>query len=144
MRYSPQPKPISDGQKRMIYALANKAGMDDELLHAMVKGMTMCEHISRLTCLQGIQIIERLQKDLGEEPKAAPENRATNAQQLLIYGLSRDMGWGGDSKRLRAFLEKRFGASDVRYLTAQKTAAVIEAMKAMRDGDRGERRRDDG
>jgi hypothetical protein len=141
------PKPISDGQVRMLYALARKAGMDNDLLHAKVKALTGgCEHISHLTSLQGILIIERLQQEAGEtpKPKAVPNDRATIAQRNLIRVLACELGWDAEGTRLRAFLEKCFGVSDVQFLTAAKTSSVIEAMKAMKQGGRGERRPNDG
>jgi len=146
-RYYPaSPKPISDGQVRMIYGLARKAGLDDALLHDMVLAQTGCPHIKNLTCLQGIQIIERLQKAAGEtpQPKIVPSDRGTIAQRNLIQTLACELGWDTEGQRLRAFLEKRFGVSDMGFLTAAKTAAVIEAMKAMKQGGRGERRKADG
>lgn len=144
--YTFAPKPISDGQVRMIYGLAHKAGLDNELLHDMVKADTGSDHIKGMTSYQGIQIIERLQKAAGEtpRPKAVPSDRGTIAQRNLIHALACELGWDADGKRLQAFLEKRFGVSDVAFLTAGKTAAVIEAMKAMKQGGRGERRKADG
>lgn len=145
--YIPPTKTISAGQVRMIYALARKAGMDDDLLHAKVKAITCgCEHISHLTSTQGIVIIERLQQEAGEtvRPKAVPSDRATVAQRNLIRVLACELGWDTEGTRLRGFLEKRFGVSDVQFLTAAKTSSVIEAMKAMKQGGRGERRQSDG
>lgn len=144
--YTSAPKPISDGQVRMIYGLARKAGLDSDLLHDMVRADTGSDHIKSLTSYQGIKIIERLQKATGETPKArmVPDDRGTLPQRMLIYTLTKELGWGEDGQRLRAFLEKRFGVSDVQFLTAGKTAAVIEALKSMRAGGRGERRKADG
>lgn len=141
--YPTPPKPISDGQVRMIYGLARKAGIDNELLHEMVRTQTGgCEHIKHLTSRQGIMIIERLQKATGDIPaeQPVPSNRSTLSQRRLMHTLAAEMGWGEDGVRLRAFLEARFGVSDVAYLTAGKASAVIEAMKAMKLSGRGERR----
>lgn len=128
----------------MIYALARKAGIDNELLHDNVKRVTGCESIKALNKAQAKAIIDRLQQCTGDKPKAAPMNRATQAQRGMIFALSRELGWDGDSARLGAFLEKRFGVSSVAFLTAKQTGPVIEALKSMRDGGRGERRRVDG
>ncbi|MDD3410308.1 MAG: DUF1018 domain-containing protein [Eubacteriales bacterium] len=127
----------------MIYALARKADIDNELLHDNVKRITGCDSIKALSMTQAKAIINRLQECTGDKPRAAPMDRATNAQRGMIFALSRELGWGGDSPRLTAFLEKRFGVSSVAFLTTRQTGPVIEAMKSMRDGGRGERRKTD-
>ena len=128
----------------MIYALARKADIDNELLHDNVKRITGCDSIKALSMAQAKTIIDRLQQCTGDKPKTAPSDRATHAQRGMIFALSRELGWGGDSLRLTAFLEKRFGVSNVAFLTSKQTGPVIEAMKSMRDGGRGERRKADG
>ena len=130
---------ISTAQMRMMYGLARKAGMDDDMLHTLVKGRTGCDSIKALNIHQGRQIIDRLRELCGEPPKDAA-NRATTAQQGKIFALARELGWGDDPKRLRAFLTVRFKVTDPKWLTASQAGPVIEALKAMRDGGRGERR----
>lgn len=131
-------KPISQGQMRMIYGLARKVNLDDELLHDMVRGQTGCEHIRSLSITQAKALIDRLKRVAGEPEKETPGDRATEAQRRMIYALAKELGW--DHERLRAFMEKRFNASAVAFLTASKTKAVIEALKSIQAGGRGERR----
>ena len=54
--------------------------------------------------------------------------------------LAAKLGWADDPKRLRAFLEKRFGASHPTFLDDKHARNCIEAMKAMLAGGRGERK----
>lgn len=131
---------ISTAQMRMMYGLARKAGIDNDTLHAMVEGQTGKNSVKALTSYEGKTLIDRLQHLCGEPPKDAAD-RATAAQQGKIYALARELGWGDDPKRLRAFLQARFRASDPRWLTAAQAGPVIEALKSMRDGGRGERKR---
>jgi len=134
---------ISKAQIQKMHALARKAGVNEDDLHAMVFGMYNKVSIRELTSYEGIKVIDRLMKLNGEEPKqqSTPAGRATTAQQGKIYALARELGWGDDPKRLRGFLKARFHVEDVRWLPEGKSGAVIEALKAMRDGCRGERKR---
>lgn len=131
---------ISTAQMRMMYGLARKAGVDNDALHGMVSGQTGKESIKELTSYEGKRIIDRLQALAGQPSKDAAD-RATVAQQGKIFALARELGWGDDPKRLRGFLTSRFGAGDPRWLTAAQAGPVIEAMKKMLDGGRGERKR---
>ena len=129
-------------QLRMIYGMAKKIGMDNDELHCMVHGLTGCESLRALDTRQGARVIDRLNALAGVE--RTPPNRASPAQQRMILGLARDMGWMEDPARLRGFLESRAGVSDVRYLPPAAAGRIIEAMKAMKEGGRAERRRHSG
>ena len=139
--YTTTIKPVSQEQIRRMYWLARKAGMDSDDLHAMAHGISRGkESLKALTSREGMKLIDRLQQLAGVEP-AEPTGRATKAQQNMIYSLAREMGWADDPSRLRGFLKARFDVEDPRWLTDKKAAAAIQAMKAMRDGGRGERKR---
>ena len=56
----------------------------------------------------------------------------------MINALAQHLGWSDD--RLQAFIEKRFGISHPRFLDDKTARKVIEALKAMLAGGRGERR----
>lgn len=132
-------KMVQPAQIRAIYVLARKYGLGDDALHDLVRCQTRRDSIKKLTEREAGVVIERLRALLGEAP-ARPADRATDRQVKMIYGLAREMGWLEiGEKRLRAFLEKRFGCSDVKFLSAAKVGPVVEAMKAMRDGGRGDR-----
>ena len=127
---------ISSGQIRAVYGYARKCGMDNDVLHALVAAQTGRESIKELTVRQGWSLIEYLKRLAGEATEDIP-GRASEGQRRMIRAIAREMGW--TAERLRAFLEKRYGASDVAFLPSGKCGAVIEAMKAIRDGGRGER-----
>lgn len=125
----------------MIWGLARKLGMDDGALHALAAGLTGCESIRALNISQAARVIDRLNALAGKE-RAIP-SRATAKQQGKILALAGALGWSRDPKRLRGFLEKLAGVSDARFLTIKQAGRVIEAMKAMDAGGRGERRREE-
>ena len=93
-----------------------------------------------MTSREGIQVIDRLLRLTGQEPKV-PAGRATGNQKGLIRRLERELGWADDPARLRGFLRARFGVESMNWLTDKKASAAIEALKAMIAGCRGERKR---
>lgn len=132
-------KPVSGKQIAMMYGMAKRCGLDNDTLHDLVKCRTGQDSIRALSSGQANLVIGRMQELLGESAKT-PSDRATEAQVRKIYGIAREMGWMDNPMRLRSFLEKRFGCSDVAFLPASKVSAVIEALKAMQDGGRGDRK----
>lgn len=130
---------INAKQISAIYALSRKYGMDNETLHGMVEGRTGKASIRQLTGREAAGVIDRLRDLLGEE-KPTPANRGTTAQYRKIEELVKNLGWNDNPQRLRAFLEKRFGCSDMKFLPANKVSACINALKAIQAGGRGERK----
>lgn len=128
---------ISSAQIRKIYAMQRQAGVNGDELHDIVYGLTGCESIKCLSMQQAIRVIDRLNALAGVE-KGVP-NRTTEAQQLYILRLAKEMGWSGDPNRLRGFLEAKAGVSDVRFLTLDSARRIIEALKAIQKGGRAER-----
>lgn len=129
---------ISTAQLRMIYGLARKAGLDNDMLHTLVQGQTNLGSLKQLNSYQGKLVIDRLQGMSGVTLRDVA-GRASTAQQKKIYALARELGWAEEPKRLRRFLEARFGCADVRFLPEERVGSVIEALKAMAAGGRGER-----
>lgn len=130
---------ITAAQIRMIHALARETGLDDDTLHDIAHSVSGKESIRALTRSQAARLIDRLQV-LAGKAKDIPD-RASQAQQNYIHALAREMGWAEDPKRLRRFLETRgAGVSDVRFLSIRAAGQVIEALKAIRDGGRAERK----
>lgn len=129
---------ISPAQLRMIYGLSRRCDMDEETLHAMVLAQTGVASLKQLTSHQAAQIIDQLRIKAGEPVREDIPGRASDGQRRMIRSVIRELGW--TDERLRAFLDKRYHVSDVAFLPCAKCGAVIEALKAMRDGGRGDRR----
>ncbi len=131
-------KPMSDGQRRLLYGLARRLKIDDDWLHDIVNDKTGKTSIKELSSYQAKLIADYLQRLLGEEPQTPPD-RPTDKQRNKIFALARALGWLENPKRLRSFLEKRYGVSDVSFLTDKDTNNCIEALKAIDKGGRAER-----
>lgn len=132
-------KPISDGQRRLIFGLARRLALEDDELHGVVERITGTPSIKELTSYKAKLVADYLKRLLGEE-KTTPRNRPTESQRQKIHALLRELGWDKDEKRFRAFLEKRYRVSDIRFLPDKQTNNVIEALKAISKGGRAERK----
>lgn len=130
-------KKVSGKQLKMVYGLAKKVGIDNDVLHDVAARLCHKDSLSALTSYEASRIIEYLKHINGDD--TVPD-RASKGQQGLIYSIARAMGWDNDPNRLRGFLEKMTGVSDPRFLTPGQAGKVIEALKHMRDGGRAERR----
>ena len=125
-------------QRSKIYAMGKTLCIGDDELHDIVRGLTGCESIRELSGRQAARVIDRLNVLAGVE-RDVP-NRASEAQQLYILRLAREMGWAGEPSRLRGFLEAKAGVSDVKFLSIDGARRMIEALKAIQKGGRAERR----
>ena len=134
----------SAGQIKKIWAMGKRLGMDKEDLHAIAYRVSGNEHISTLTGREAGRVIDELKRYAGDQDciqtRSAGEGRLTDAQQRMIAVLIRDLKWLDQPGRLSGFLRKYAGVDDVRFLTAQQASRVIDGLKAMRDGGRGERK----
>lgn len=132
----------SAGQIKAIWALGKRLGMDADDLHAIAYRISGLESISALTGREAGRMIDELKMRAGEKPNApcSGAGRLTAAQQRMIAVLIRDLRWIDQPGRLRGFLRKYAGVDDVRFLTVQQASRVIDGLKAMRDGGRGERK----
>lgn len=134
----------SSKQIQAIFALGNKLGMDKEDLHAIAWRIGGVESIRSLTSREAGRMIDELKLRSGEKPSmpGSGAGRLTDAQRRMIAVLTRDLGWLDQPERLRGWLHKFVGVDDVRFLTVQQAIRVIDSLKAMRDGGRGERKRE--
>lgn len=137
--YEYTPAPITPAQKRCIYTLARRElNISDEDIHAMTFYLGGVEHVSELTAKQAKSMIDMLKDMAGQDANVTRRGKPTPRQIELINSISCEMGWNDD--RLRAFIEKRFRISHVKFLDDKTAVKVIEALKAIKAGNRGERR----
>lgn len=122
-------KMITAPQIRMLYALAKESGMDNDLLHAMIKRQTGRESLKEITCEQARFAIDYMKYRLGYGSKDIPD-RATEAQKAYIQRLAWEVGFR-EERMLRSFLESRFGVPAVAWINQDKVNGVITALKAM-------------
>lgn len=133
------PSPITTAQKRCIYALAKKyMHMSDDDIHAMTYQIAGMDHVSDMTLGQAKGMIDRLKRMAGQESNATRPGKPTPRELGMIMALAENLGW--TDERLRAFIEKRFHISHLRFVDDKTARKLIEALKAMEKGNRGERR----
>lgn len=133
---------VTPAQLRMLHGVARKAGMDDELLHAKALALTGKEHLTGLTCKEAAELIDSITgvDTSNRRQYNRPLNRASQQQINHILSLARMLGWLEEGYgRLNAFLHKRYDVERLDWLTPDMAQNVIEAMKAMLKGGRGER-----
>lgn len=129
----------SSGQIKMIYGLAKRAGIDNDLLHDIAARLCHCESLTDLSKSDGIRLINYLKRQCGE-PVAESTERLTPAQFGKINALAKAMEWSADPKRLRGFCQRMAGVADVRFLSPAQARIIIEALKRMQIEGRAERR----
>lgn len=128
---------INKEQIKAIWALSHVVGMDRDEVYAMAR----VEHLHDMTMAGAIQMIDLLKHMAGQdktEDKPVPQGKPTTKEMSMINALVHKLGWSDE--RLKAFIEKRFGISHPRFLDDKTARKVIEALKAMLAGGRGERR----
>jgi len=141
---------MSASQRGAIFGVAKAAGLDNDALHDVVRRVTGKESISDLTRGGAIRVIDTLKALTGQAPgRPALDSRVgwmTPAQERKILALCRQLGWvteAGevDDDRLKGFLRVRFKIQARQWVDARKAGMIIEAMKKMVAGGRGERKR---
>jgi hypothetical protein len=148
---------ISKEQIKIIYTLAQELGLVDRLasrdtLHEMIEAMAGKSHVSDLTSLEAIQIIDRLKsgmKGAGRVAKARTAatdipNRATQAQKAKIWALMFEIRKHDPEpaavqleQRLQGFLRKYAGVDSINFLNAAQAWRVIEGLKGLQASQSG-------
>ena len=134
-------KPIEPGQVKRIHVLISRMGISDEDYRARLEkefGVRTCKALSRAQAARFIRTMEPL-------APAPPRRRrewkrrpgmATPAQLRKIEAMWADVSKkttvGGRRKALGAFLEKRFGVSDLAFVTHEMPGKIIHALEAMK------------
>ena len=126
---------ISKQQIKAIWALAHRAGLEEEELRELVESFTGEKSIRSLSQEEAGEIIEDLLLKGGETDWAFREaigakERGTQAQMAFIGGLSRQMGW--DQSRTLRLARRMYGVQELMNLKTRQASGLIEALKAIR------------
>ena len=108
---------ITSGQIAKIYVLAKENGLDNEMLHDLVKAMFNRNSLKKLTFIQAGKVIERLGGNTG------------SSQESYIRALERQIGWSDNPERLKGFIKSLFKKDDLKRLTKKEKSKLIEALK---------------
>lgn len=128
---------ITAAQRKKIYATARELGLDNDLLHALVQGITGKEHISDLTKRQAGLIIDEIERRANRSgrstvlPTGSMVVLATKKQLWKIRELEKELGWEDNPKRLRGFCKKYAGVDNPRWLTKAQAWKIIEGLKVL-------------
>ncbi|KEQ23416.1 regulatory protein GemA [Paenibacillus tyrfis] len=122
---------ITPEQRRKIFGIQKQHGIETDDLYSLVEQISGNRSISALTKEQGIKLIDRLCKIVGEVPKPR-EHRASEAMIGYIRKLEQELGWKDDPNRLLGFMKRMTGVDRLEWLTKQQGIKLIEGLKNMR------------
>ena len=91
-------EPISNRQRRTIFAIAGTLGMDEDTLHDLAFDVTGKQSLRALTCDEALRLIRELEKRQGPRPPkprpaarkkkdSAPPSGASEAQKRKVWAL---------------------------------------------------------
>lgn len=123
---------ITAAQNRKIHMAAAQLGMDDDLLHEFVEMLTEKRHISALSLMEAVKVIDALEGKKNYESGS----HMTERQKSYIFFLMTRIGWTDDAgdidlKRLDGFVKKQYGIDSHRFLGRKNASKVIEFLKEL-------------
>lgn len=118
------------GQIRMLFGLAIRQGLEEDILRKMAEDVSGRPSLSALTNAQIDQIIARLGGKSGSQGQKRA-NMMTPQQDWKISHFEMELGWAGNPKRLQAFIQKRLRVDRREWLTKAQAHNLIEALKDM-------------
>ena len=125
----------SAAQKRRIFGLARKRGMDDDLLHAYIEALVQKDSIRKLTMMEAVRVIDGLS---GKDVRSPDPRRddMSYAQKRYLMSLAVQLGWVDedgqlDESRLTGFCRSQYNVLHWNCLTRSKACKAIEALKSM-------------
>ena len=147
-------KTIQPGQVKRIHVLLNLIGVSDQDYRARLDeefGVRTCKKLTRAEAGRFIRSMEAIAKGMGIDTGRRRRRRewkrrpgmATPAQLRKIEAMwadvSRQKTPGEKRKALGAFLEKRFGVSDLAFVTHEMPGKIIHTLEVMKKQKQAER-----
>ena len=136
---------IEPGQIKRIHALVNRMGISDEDYRARLDeefGVRTCKKLSRDQADRFIRNMETIANRMGIDTGGRRRKytrrpgMATPAQLRKIEAMWADVSHqktaAARRKSLGAFLEKRFGVSDLAFVTHEMPSKIIHTLEAMK------------
>jgi hypothetical protein len=116
---------------RKIYASARENGIDNVLLHDMLRQMFQKDSVKELTKFEAMDLIDKI---VGKKNIRKPTKGRASAEQVeKIRALERELGWNNNPKRLNAFIRKYARTEQLHWLTDVQASNIIEALKKLVD-----------
>lgn len=120
---------MTEKQRKLLFVLARKRGMDTEVLHSYIETQTGKKSITEVTKEEASGLIEGL-----EEKQKTPKGKVSQKQLKYMKGLAEKLGW--EERTLNRFIEKQYGISNSHWLTSKQGAKVIEGLKKILEKDK--------
>lgn len=125
----------SAAQKRKIWMLAGRMGMDEDLLHAYIYNLVHKKSIRQLDIAEAVKVIDGLSGKVVRAANPKSEDMSY-AQRRYICSLACQVGWVDadgalDEKRLDGFCRAQYSTLHFTCLTRSKACKCIEALKEM-------------
>lgn len=109
---------ISNRQLSKIYVLVKEIGLNNDILHDLVKAMFNKTSLKKLSFIEAGKLIERL--------------GGKNSQENYIRNLEKQIGWAENPERLKGFIKSMFKKDSLKKLTKKEKSKLIEALKNMK------------
>lgn len=109
---------ISNRQLSKIYVLVKEIGLNNDILHDLVKAMFNKTSLKKLSFIEAGRLIERL--------------GGKNSQENYIRNLEKQLGWAENPERLKGFIKSMFKKDSLKKLTKKEKSKLIEALKNMK------------
>lgn len=109
---------ISNRQLSKIYVLVKEIGLNNDILHNLVKAMFNKTSLKKLSFIEAGRLIERL--------------GGKNSQENYIRNLEKQLGWAENPERLKGFIKSMFKKDSLKKLTKKEKSKLIEALKNMK------------
>lgn len=109
---------ISNRQLSKIYVLVKEIGLNNDILHDLVKAMFNKTSLKKLSFIEAGRLIERL--------------GGKNSQENYIRNLEKQIGWAENPERLKGFIKGMFKKDSLNKLNKTEKSKLIEALKNMK------------
>lgn len=134
-------KGITPAQQRKIYACARECGMDNDLLHLVIKDMTGHSSLKELSAMEACLVIDTME---GRQNNNSVKDAATPKQMCYIKDLMKQLGWVDeklepDMTRLDGMCKKYVKVDSHKWLSRTGASSLIEAFKKMLERQRVQR-----
>lgn len=126
-------KGITPAQQRKIYACARECGMDNDLLHLVIKDITGHSSLKELSAMEACLVIDTME---GRQNNNSVKDAATPKQMCYIKDLMKQLGWVDeklepDMTRLDGMCKKYAKVDSHKWLSRTGASSLIEAFKKM-------------
>lgn len=123
----------SDNRKKLtgaVHGAASRLGLSDDDRHAMQLDVTGKASLSEMTLAQIGMVLDKLNKNRSAERSAKrPDETKIRALWWTLYWL--DEVREPNDHAINAFVSKRFGISNLRFVDHSGGAKIIEGLKAI-------------